>query len=68
MLGDISSNFFFFNFYLFMFGCAGGSSLLSGLFPGCGNWGLLLSYGPQASHGGGFSCCRTRALEHRLST
>ena len=33
----------------------------------CGEWGLLRSCGSRASHWGGLSCCRGRALEHRLS-
>ena len=62
-----------------IFGHAG-SLLLCGLLPGCGNQGRLSSCGVQASHCGGFSCCRawapghlgfspcgSQALEHRLS-
>ena len=49
--------------YLFIWGCAG-SSVLHELFSGCGEQGLLPSYGARASHCGGFSCCRARALEH----
>ena len=32
-------------------------------FSSCGEWGLLSSWGVQASHCGGFSCCRAQALE-----
>ena len=31
-------------------------------FSSCSRWGLLSSYGRQASYCGGFSCCQTRAL------
>ena len=31
-------------------------------FCSCGGWGLLSSCRAQASHGGGFSCCRAQAL------
>ena len=46
--------------YSFMFGCAG-SSLLCWLFSSCGDRGLLSFFGVQASHCGGFSCCRAQA-------
>ena len=36
-------------------------------FSSCGEWGLLSTGGARASHRGGFSCCRARALEHGLS-
>ena len=52
--------FFFFNIYLFNFGCAG-SALLHGL--SCGEQGPLSSCSAQASHCGGFSCCRAQGLE-----
>ena len=32
-------------------------------FSGCSEWGLLFSCGVQASHCGGFSCCRAHALD-----
>ena len=67
-------------FIYFAFGYAG-SLLLRGLFSGCGEQGLLSSYGTWASHCGGFSCfqewafghlafhsCGSRALEHRLNS
>ena len=37
-------------------------------FSGCGEWGLLSSCAAQASHGGGFSCCRAQTLERGLSS
>ena len=46
---------------LFIFGCAG-SSLLLKAFSSCSKRGLLFSWGEQASHCGGFSCCRAQAL------
>ena len=54
--------FFFFKFYLLIFGCAG-SSLLLGLFSRRREQGLLFSCGAQPSHCSGFSCCGSRALE-----
>ena len=48
-------------FYLFIFDCAGFSLLLE--FPlVAASSGLLSSCGAQASHCGGFSCCRSWAL------
>ena len=64
--------------YLFLFGCAGSSLML---FSSCSKQGLLSSCGVQASHCGGFSCCRawtpghqrfsscgSLPLEHRLNS
>ena len=51
----------FFLMILFIHGCVG-SSLLPGLFSSCGKQGPLSGWGAQASHCGGFSCCRARAL------
>ena len=48
-------NFLFGKFYLFIFGCAGS---LRQLVPSCSEQGLLSSCSVQASHCGGFSCCR----------
>ena len=53
-------------YFFFIFGCAG-SSLLLRLFFSCSEQGLLSSFGAQASHCGGFCCCSSQALEHRLS-
>ena len=50
-----------YGFVLFIFYSAG-SSLLCGLFSGCGGWGRLCSCIARASHCGGFSCCGARAL------
>ena len=36
-------------------------------FSSCGEWGLLYFVVPQASHCGGFSCCRARALGTQAS-
>ena len=49
---------------LFIFGCAG-SSLLCGLFPSCGEQGLLSNCSMWASHCGGFSGCRAQTLGHK---
>lgn len=46
---------------LFTFAWAG-SWLLRRLFSSCSKWGLLSSYSARASHCGGFSGCRARAL------
>ena len=43
-------------------------SLLHRLFSSCGEQGLLSSCSAQPSHCGGFSCCSSWALEHRLSS
>ena len=52
-----------FAFFLFNVGvCCAGSSLLRGLFSSCGKRELLSSCSVQASHCGGFSCCRAQAL------
>ena len=45
----------------------GGSLLLCGLFPSCGEWELLRSCGAWASHRGGFSWCGAQALGHQAS-
>ena len=42
-------------------GCVG-SLWWHGLFSSCGEWELFSSFGAQASHCGGFSCCGTWAL------
>ena len=47
--------------YLFSFGCAG-SSLPCAEFLEMRDQGLLLSWGAQASHCSGFSCCTAWAL------
>ena len=72
--------FCFFNFYVFIFGCAG-SLMLCGLRAGCHERGLLSSCSAWASRCGGFSLCRawapgpvgfsscsSQALEHRLNS
>ena len=48
---------------VFVFRCAG-SSLLYGLFSGCGEWRPLSSCGSWASHCGDFSRCRAWVLGH----
>ena len=53
--------FFYFFFYLFIFGCVG-SSLLRAGFLLLWRAGATLLCGEQASHCGGFSCCRAQAL------
>ena len=50
---------FFFKNYLF-FGCSGSSLLYAGFL--CLWVGATLHWGTQASHCGGFSCCRAQAL------
>ena len=49
------------------FGCAE-SSLLYGLFPSCGEQGLLSNCSAWASYFSCFSCCRTWALELSFSS
>ena len=64
--------FFFFNIFiylfihLFIFGCVGSSLLHAGGFLWLWQAGAL-HCGAQASHCGGFSCCRTWALGARAS-
>ena len=53
------------NIFLIHFGCTG-CLLLHRLFSSCGEWQLLSSCGAQASHCGGFSCCRARVLGHTV--
>ena len=48
---------------LLILGCAG-SLLLRGLFSSGGEWVLCFNCGAQASHRGGFSCCRAQAVGH----
>ena len=55
------------NIYLFIFGWAG-SSLLLGLFSGCGKCGAALSCGARGSSCSGSSYCGALAPEHRLSS
>ena len=65
-----SSFFFFFNkfiyFIYFIFGCVGSSLLCAG-FLYLLRTGATLRWGAWASHPGGFSCCRARALGARAS-
>ena len=53
--------FFFFNVYLFIFGCFG-SLLLHGLSSSCNEWGLLSSCGARAPHCGSVSRRGAQAL------
>ena len=57
---------FFFKFYLFIFGCIGSLLLCAG-FLQLRRAGATLCCSAQASHCGGFSCCRARALGVRTS-
>ena len=67
--------------YLFIYFSCAESLLLHGLFSSFGEWGLLSSWGVQASHCSDFSCCRAQspgysgfnscgswALEHRFNS
>ena len=59
--------FFFYKFiYLFIFGCVGSSLLCTG-FLWLRREGITLCCRARASHCGGFSCCRARALGARAS-
>ena len=55
---------YFYNFVYFIFGCAR-PWLLQRLLSSCSEQGLLSSCGVQASHCGGFACCRAQALGAR---
>ena len=46
--------------FIYLFGHPG-SSLRRGFSSGCGEQGLLFGCDAQASHCGGFSCCRAQA-------
>ena len=62
-----SCHFFFLKFiYLFIFVCVGSSLLHTG-FLQLWRTGASLCCGAQASHCGGFSCCRAQALGVRAS-
>ena len=65
-----TSHFFFFNkflfIYVFIFGCVG-SSLLRAGFLELRREGTTLCCSARASHCGGFSCCRARALGPQAS-
>ena len=52
---------FFFNIYIFIFGCTG-SLLPVWVFSSSGEQGLLPSCGAQASHRSDFTYCRARSL------
>ena len=54
--------FYFLKIYVFIFGCTESFLLFKG-FCSCSKWELLFSYGTQASHRCGFSCCRAWALK-----
>ena len=58
--------FFFFNKFIYLFMAALASLLRAG-FLWLRRAGATLCYGAQASHCGGFSCCRARALGMRAS-
>ena len=60
--------FFFYLFYLFIFGCVGSLLLCTGFLQLQRAGATTLRWGARASHCGGFSCCRARALECRLSS
>ena len=53
---------FFDNFIYHLFLAVLGLCCCTGFFSSCGKRGLLSSCGVLASHCGGFSCCRARAL------
>ena len=54
-----------FKMVLFIYWLRSGSSFLHGLFSSFTEWGLFSSCSAQASHRGGFHCCRARAQELR---
>ena len=54
-----------FKMVLFIYWLRSGSSFLHGLFCSFTEWGLFSSCSAQASHRGGFHCCRARAQELR---
>ena len=60
-------NFLFFSFYLFTFWLHLVFIAAHGLFFSCSEQGLFSSFGAQAFHCGGFSCCGAQALGTRAS-
>ena len=58
------ATFFVFKILFIIFGCVGSSFLCEG-FLQLQRAGAALHYGAQASHCGGFSCCRAQALGTR---
>ena len=65
-LQKVRDLFFFFNlFYLFL--AALGLCCCAQAFSSCGERGATLGCGAWASHYGGFSCCRARALGAQAS-
>ena len=50
------------NNFIYLFMTVLGVCCCTGFFSSCGEWGLLSSCHEWASHCGGFSCCRTKAL------
>ena len=64
----VSNSLFYYLFiYLFIFGCVGSSLLRAGFSLVAASGGATLCCGAQASHCGGFSCCKARALGARAS-
>ena len=63
---DVANSFFFFLnkfiYFIYLFLAALGLGCCVQAFSGCGERGATLRCGVQASHCGGFSCCRARAL------
>ena len=65
---SLSFSFFFFLIYLiYLFLAALGLCCCVRAFSRCGEWGATLRCGARASHCGGFSCCKARALSARAS-
>ena len=52
----------FFSRFIYLFSAVLGLRCCAWAFSSCGNQGLLCSCGAQASHRGGFSCCRAQAF------
>ena len=50
------------NKFIYLFLAVLGLCCCAGAFSSCGKQGATLRCGVQASHCGGFSCCRARAL------
>ena len=64
---SVKPNIFFFNEVFFFFLAVLGLRCCARAFSSCGEQGATLCCSAQASHCGGFSCCRAWALGTRAS-
>ena len=60
----VLNHIFGFHFFIYLFMAVLGLCCCEDSLPSCGAQGLLSSCRVQASHCGGFSCCRSLTLGH----